>query len=168
MNKIEHFNSCKQIRSRPRLWSALKERAFRRLTDHIATCPRCRKRLAMANRVELAMSLLKSQRHDLDLLARANAKAINVLKHPLRNAPQSTQLRRSKPDCTWLEKKGFVIEKILNVAACLFVIAMIRMGVTSSFVDVQSKGKTALHNYYARNLDSQTANELFPDDTTPV
>lgn len=168
MNKIEHFNPCKQVRSRPRLWVALKERAFRRLTDHIATCPRCQQRLAMANRVELAMSLLKSQRHDLDLLARANAKAIDVLKHPLRNAPQTAQLRRSKPDCTWLEKKGFVIEKLFNIAACLFVITMIRFGVTSSLKEVQSKGKTALHNYYARNLDSGTVSELFPDDTTPV
>lgn len=159
MTRIDRANPCKEVR-KPRWSDRLREMTFRRLSDHIAACPRCQKRLAMANRVELAIGLLKSQCHEMDLLARANAKAINVLNHSLRTAPQTAQLRRSQPDCSWLEKRSFVIEKILNVAACLFVIVMIRMGVTSSFMEMQSQGKNALHNYYARNLDSQTADDL--------
>jgi hypothetical protein len=161
MNKINHANPCNQVQGRRRLWAALKERVSRRLSDHIAACPHCQKRLALAGRVELAFELLKAQRHEIDLLARANAKAIGVLKHSLRSAPQTAKLRRSRPDCSWLDKKSVVIEKIFNIAACLFVIAMVRMGVASSFLDVQNKGKTALHHYYARNLDSQTADDLF-------
>ncbi|MBL7214190.1 MAG: hypothetical protein ISS71_00780 [Phycisphaerae bacterium] len=168
MKKMNHSNPCKQVRNRQGLWASLKERACRHLADHIATCPRCQKRLALVNRVELAMSLVKSQQHNLDLLARANAKAIGVLKHSLRNTPKTEQLRHSKPDCHWIERKRPVIERLLNIAACLFVVMMIRMGVTSLLTNVQTKGKTALHNYYARNLDSGLVNEIFPDDTAHV
>jgi len=146
------------------MWAFIKEGVQNRLSDHIATCPRCQKRLAMVNRVELAIGLLKSQPHDLDLLAKANTKAIGVLKHSLRESSYSEKLRHSKQDQHWLEKKHSAIERILNVAACLFVIIMIRMGVTSSLTDVKSKGQAALHNYYARNLDSQLCSEIFPED----
>ena len=162
MQKIN--NPCKQVRSRQGMWASFKERIRDRLSDHIATCPRCQKRLAMVNRVELAIGLLKSQPHGLDLLSRANTKAIGVLKHSLRDAPRSEKLRHSRPDQHWLEKKRPVIERVLNIAACLFVVVMIRMGVTSSLTDVKNKGETALHNYYARNLDNQLYNEIFPED----
>lgn len=162
------YNPCKQVRSRQGMWTFLKERVRDKLSEHIATCPRCQKRLAMVNRVELAFGLIKSQPHGLDLLACANTKAIGVLKHSLRDAPQSEKLRHSRPDQNWLEKKRPVIERILNIAACLFVVVMIRMGVTSSLTNVKHKGQTALHNYYARNLDSQLYNELFPEDTLQV
>lgn len=165
MKKINRSNPCKQIRKRKGLWAAFKERTHRRLLDHIAACPRCQKRLALTNRVELALCLLKSQPHDLNLLARANTQAIGVLKHSLRDAPQSEKLRRSKPDHTWIDKKRPAMERMLNIAACLFVVLLIRMGVTASLLDVQKKGKTAVHNYYARNLDSRLMQEIFPDDS---
>ena len=158
-------NPCKQVRSRQGMWASLKGRMRDRLSDHIATCPRCQNRLALVNRVELTFGLLKSQPHDMDLLARANTKAIGVLKHSLRDAPRSEELRHSRPEQNWLEKKRPVIERVLNIAACLFIVVMIRMGVTSSLTDVKNKGETALHNYYARNLDSQLYNEIFPEDT---
>jgi hypothetical protein len=165
MKKIDHSDSCKQRRSKQRPWALLNERVRQRLTDHVAACPRCQKRLALANRVELAMNLLKSQPHDLELLSRANTRAVGVLKHSLRHAPQSEKLRRSRPDHNWIEKKRPLIERMLNLAACLFVVIMIRMGVMSSMRDVQTRGKAVLHTYYARSLDSQLVNEIFPDDT---
>lgn len=165
MKKIDHDSPCKQVRNKQSFWTALKERASRRLTEHIATCPRCQRRLVFVNRVELAMSLLKSQPHNTDLLARANTQAVGVLKHSLRQTPQSEKLRCSKPDHNWIDKKRPVLERLLNIAACLFVVLMIRMGVTASMLDVQTKGRKVMHNYYARNLDTQLADELFPDDS---
>lgn len=165
MKKINHSKSCKQVRNKQTVWTSLKERAFQHLSDHIAVCPRCQKRLASLNRVELAMSLLKIQQHNLNLTARANSQAISVLKHSLRDAPQSEKLRHVRPGPHWIDKKRPVLERALNIAACVFVVLMIRMGVTSSLRNIQSKGKTAIHNYYARNLDSQLMNEIFPDDS---
>jgi len=154
-------NLCKQARNRQGLWAALKEQIRNRLADHIATCPRCQKRLALANRVELALDLLKTQPHSMDLLAQANTKAIGVLKHSLRYAPKSEKLRHARPDVHWLDKKRPVIERVLNMAACLFVVLMMRMGINSTLTDVKTTGQAVLHNYYARNLDSQTVDEIF-------
>ena len=166
MKKIQHHNHCKHTTDKPGLWAALKQRLSQRLSDHIADCPRCRQRLAMVNRVEVALILLKTQPHPLDLLARANTRAVGVLNHSLRQRPQSEKLRHSIPDQHWVEKKRPLIERLFHVAACLFVVLMVRMGVTSSLADVQTRGKTALHNYYARNLDAQMVNEIMPDDSS--
>ncbi len=166
MRKADQYNPCKAVRSRRRLWRSLKERVHAHLSDHIATCPRCQKRLALANRVQLAFDLLKSQPQSPNLLAAANMKATGVLKHSLRNAPKSEKLRQSVQDQHWIEKKRPLLERMLNVAACLFVMAMIRMGVTSSLTDIRRQGETAVHNYYARNLDSQLLSEIFPEKTT--
>ncbi len=164
MRKIK-YNPCKQNRSRLGIWTRLKASAIQHLADHAAACPRCQKRLALTNRVELAIGLLKSQRHDYDLLAKANTNAVNVLKHSLRQMPQSENLRHSSPKQNWIERKRPVFEKCLGVAACLVIVAMIRMGINSSLADVNDKGQKVVHNYYARNLDDQLFNEIFPDET---
>ena len=167
MKTIDH-KQCRQATGQKSFWFSLKERIHGHLSDHIATCPRCQKRLALANRVELALNLLKAQPQALDLLSRANACAVSVLKHSLRNAPQSKRLCQLRPDQNWIEQKSPLLERLMNIAACLFVVLMVRMGVTDSLTDVQTKGKTALHSYYARNLDAQTVDEIFPDDTSRV
>ncbi len=164
--KTMNTNPCRQAASHGTVRLSLKERIRRRMADHVATCPACQRRLALANRVELALTLLKAQPHALDLLSRANSRAVGVLNHSLRNAPRSKTLRQSQPDQNWIEQKSPLLERLMNVAACLFVVLMVRMGVTSSLTDVRTKGETALHNYYARNLDAQTMEELFPDDTS--
>lgn len=164
MQRADHYNPCKAVRRRPGLWDSLKERIQMRLMDHVATCPRCQKRLAMANRVQLAFDLIKSQPQSPDLLATANQKATGVLKHSLRTAPKSDMLRRSVQDQHWIDKKRSSFEWLLNAAACLCVMVMVRMGITDSLTDIRRQGETAVHNYYARNLDRQLVDEIFSDD----
>lgn len=168
MRKGNLNNPCKAVRRRQGLWSLFKERVHAQLADHIATCPKCQKRLALTNRVQLAFDLLKTQPQSPNLLAAANSKATGVLKHSLRHAPKSEKLRHSVQDQHWIEKKRPILERILNVAACLFVMGMIRMGVTSSITDIRRQGETAVHNYYARNLDSQLLGEIFPEGPPQV
>ena len=146
----------------------MKARLQAHLADHIATCPRCQKRLAMTSRVHLALDLIKSQPHSLYLLAAANTRATGVLKHSLRDDRKSEKLRHQVPDRHWLDKQAPLIERILNVAACLFVLCMVRMGLTASLTDVQEKGRTAVHGYYARHLDGGLLDELFPDGPPDV
>lgn len=58
------------------------------------------------------------------------------------------------------------LERALNVAACLFIVIMIKSGVSSSLLDYRDQGQTAIEKYYARNLDSQTFDEIFPTDAS--
>ena len=148
------------------LWSAWKLRLLERLGDHVAQCPRCQRRLAMINRVELGLTLIKTQPLETGLLARANNQALDVLKHSLRYAPKSTVLRNAKSDTNRLEKMRPGLERALNAAACVFVVIMIKTGTSNSLLDYKDQGEAVIHNYYARNLDSQMFDEIFPTDSS--
>lgn len=162
-------NLCRSMRNeRYGLVQSLRMRLIRRLNDHVAECPNCQKRLAMVNRVEIALMLMKSQPYEMGLLARANNRALDVLKHSLRYAPKSAVLRNAKSDTNRLEKMRPGLERAMNVAACIFVAVMIKTGVSDSLLDYKEQGEAVIHNYYARNLDSQMFDEIFPEDSSPI
>ncbi len=154
---------CRKSQQTPTGWfGVFRLRLADRVNDHIAHCPQCRRRLAGQNRVEIALMLMKSQPQSGHLLAKANAKTLGVLKHSLREAPKSETLRQSRPDTTRFEKLRPGLERVANTAACLFVILMIKTGLTNSLADYHDQGETAIHNYYARNLGQSMADELMP------
>ena len=136
--------------------------------NHVARCPRCQRRLASVARVNLALSLLKAQPHSLDLLKRANAQAIGVLKHSLRDAPKAAVLRNIQPEPSLLERCGKYKSSLANIAACFAVLFLMKVGIFSFMSRFQSQGQKTLKNYYAANLgkddpDSQRMlNEIFP------
>ena len=71
-------NKCRQIRQW--LYDAIKSRLGIEADwaqNHIANCPRCQQRLASLGKVNLALSVIKNQPHNLDLLSRANTQAID-------------------------------------------------------------------------------------------
>lgn len=146
-------NKCKKIRNR--LTSAPW------LISHIADCPRCQKRLARLARVDIALSLLKAQPHSLNLLMNANTKAIDVLKHSLRNAPKAARLRKSRPEPNWFQRTSKPVSSILNAAACIMVIVLLKTGMFESMANLQSQGKDFVEEYYAKHLGDDYADELF-------
>ncbi|MHC4835445.1 MAG: hypothetical protein ACYSOF_00905 [Planctomycetota bacterium] len=161
-------NQCRRIRKgRLGLWDAFRSRVLERLSDHIAECPRCQRRLATVNRVELGLTLMKTQPQQIGLLARANNQALDMLKHSLRHAPKSAGLRTAKSDANRLEKIRPGLERVLNVAACVFIVIMIKTGVSNSLLDYKEQGEAVIHSYYASNLDNEMFNEIFPDGPSP-
>lgn len=168
MNTTNDTNRCRNMEKRPvGFWNGLRLRLTEQLNDHVAHCPRCQRRLAMVNRVELALTLVKTQPLNVGLLAQANNKALDALKHSLRNAPKSAALRIAKADLNRLEKMRPGLERILNVAACVFVVLIIKTGMSRSLLDYQEQGEAVIKNYYARNLDSQLFDEIFPETPSP-
>lgn len=141
-------------------------RIMERLSDHVAHCPGCQRRLALVNRVEIGLMLMKTQSLNAGLLARANNKTLNVFKHSLRNAPKSAALRVAESDLSRLEKMRPGFERVLSAAACVFVVFMIKTGISRSLLNYKEQGEAVIKNYYARNLDDQLFKEIFPDDTS--
>ena len=131
------------------------------VAEHIATCPRCQKRLGNFGRVKLAMTLLKSQPHTLNLLAKANTQAINVLKHSLREAPKAEVLKAAKPDLSIFEKCRRRAQPALNAAACIMIIALSKAGIFSSIENSQKTGNTVARNYYTMHVGSEMADDIF-------
>ena len=131
------------------------------IQGHIANCPKCQRRLASIGKVNLALSVIKSQPHKLDLLSRANSQAIGVLKHSLRNAPRAQKLKTLRPEPKFLESLGKYKYSIGNTAACIAIIFLMKIGIFSSMARFQSDGQKIVKQYYADNLGQEIADEIF-------
>lgn len=128
---------------------------------HTANCPRCQRRIAAVNRVELALAIVKSQPYHIDLLKQANAHAIGVLKHSLREASQADTLRNSRPEPSFIERSGRYRYRLGNVAACLAIVVLTRTGLFSSLERVNARGKECMRQYYAAQAGEDLAGEVF-------
>jgi hypothetical protein len=155
-------NKCRRIRAW--LYKAVINR-FRLdaewVQNHIANCPRCNRRLVNVGKVNLALSAIKSQPHKLDLLMRANTQAIGVLKHSLREAPKAGKLRAMLPEPKPLEKCGKYAHSTANVAACIAILLLMKIGIFSSMDTFQTQGQKAVEQYYASQLGEDLADEVF-------
>lgn len=133
---------------------------------HIAQCPRCRNRLAALGRVNLALSFIKSQSHNLDLLMRANTQTINVLKHSLREVPKAQKLKTANPEPKLTRKLIWCFQPSMNLAACILVLVLMKVGIFSSMDKFQAQGKKAYKQFYINQLGEEIADDVFPGDFT--
>jgi hypothetical protein len=131
------------------------------IQNHIANCPRCQRRLARLGNVELAISMLKSQPHNLDLLMRANTQAIGVLKHCLRTTTKAEHLRNVRPDLSIIEKYSRYKHSFANVAACIVIALLMKSGTFSSAKIFETKSQKAMEHYYASNAGEDIARDIF-------
>jgi anti-sigma factor RsiW len=163
MASIKADNKCRRIRT----WlnTAMSRRLGSEagwLQSHVASCPRCRRRLASWGKVDLALSFIKAQPHRLDLLMRANAQAICVLKHSLREEPKAQELKRVLPQPKPLERYGGYGHSIGNLAACVTILILMKIGVFSSMDTFQTEGQKVIKQYYCRQIGQDLADEVFP------
>jgi len=158
-------NNCKQIRNW--LYKAI-ENCFSLNADwvqnHIANCPKCQRRFVTIGKVNLALSAIKSQPHNLDLLMRANTQAICVLKHSLRQTPKAQKLKTILPQPKKLERWGKYTHSVANVAACIAILLLMKIGVFSSVDKLQAEGQKVIEQYYAAHVDNDLVDELFQKD----
>jgi anti-sigma factor RsiW len=158
-------NECRRIRTL--LYSATSRRFgpdARWFQKHVAACPRCRRRLAASRKVDLAFSLVKTQPHKLDLMARANARAIAVLKHSLRVEPEVPNLKTKMPEPKLPEMFRGCGRSIANAAACVAILLLMKTGVLSSMGQLCSTGQKGMERYYAKRIGEDLAGEVFGQD----
>ena len=159
-------NRCKRFRTW--LYSALgshinPEAAW--LQNHIAHCPRCRKRLISRGKVDLAISFIKSQPLSIDLLMRANEQAIGVLKHSLRQAPKADKLRQIRPEPKLVERLYKHLQPVGNMAACIAILIMMKASIFSSMNSVQARGQKVIRQYYTDRVGEDLTEEIFPSNS---
>jgi len=155
-------NKCRQIRAW--LHKAINSRLGLDadwVQNHIANCPRCNRRLVNVGKVNLALSAMKSQPHKLDLLMRANTQAIDVLKHSLRRAPKAQKLRVMVPEPELFERCSKYTQSAANVAACIAILLLMKIGIFSSMDKFQTQGQKVVEQYYASQVGEDLADEVF-------
>ena len=146
--------------------------------NHITNCSRCQPREIGRNdrpshgvsygKVNLALSAIKSQPHKLDLLMCANAQAIGVLKHSLRRAQKAKKLRTIRPEPKLRERFGKYASSTANIAACIAIMLLMKIGVFSSMDTFQTQGQKVIKQYYASRVGDDLADEIFPTDTNSL
>ena len=137
------------------------------LKDHIVNCPKCRRRLVSCGKVNLALSFMKTQPHSLDLLMRANTQAIGVLKHSLRRAPKARKLRVILPEPKLLERFSKYGHSAVNMAACITILLLMKVGVFSSMDKFHTQGQKVFKQYYTKQVGEDLADEIFAKGTKP-
>lgn len=163
-NKSQNGSSTKCRRIRAWLHKAIISRFHVDadwVQNHIANCPRCNRRLVNVGKVNLALSAMKSQPHKLDLLMRANTQAIGVLKHSLRRAPKAQKLKAMLPEPKLFEKCGKYAHSTANVAACIAILLLMKIGIFSSMDKFQTQGQKVVEQYYASQVGEDLADEVF-------
>lgn len=128
---------------------------------HVANCPRCQRRLAALTKVNLALSAIKSQPHQLDLLMRANTAAVKMLSHALRHEAQDRQLEEARPEPCLMERCLGHRYAIANVAACVAILFLTKAGIFSSFDKARTQGQEVMKNYYTTQVGEDLASEVF-------
>ncbi|UCD50716.1 MAG: hypothetical protein JSW27_24740 [Phycisphaerales bacterium] len=128
---------------------------------HVAVCPRCRARLYGWRRVELTMRVLKSQPHCLDLLQRANASTIKMLKHDLQEAAQARELVTARSEPSLLERSMSYRRWSTNVAACFVILFLAKSGLFTSLDRVTTGSERLVRSYYASRAGDDLAQEVF-------
>ena len=92
---------------------------------------------------------------------RANAQAIGVLKHSLREAPKARKLKVMQPEPKLLERWSKYKHSAANAAACIAILFLMKTGVFSSMDKFQTEGQKAIRQYYAAQVGQDLADELF-------
>jgi len=159
-------NRCRRIRTW--LYAAMNRRFGPEaswLHNHIMYCPRCQRRLVSCGKVNLALSFMKSQPLALDLLMRANTQAIAVLKHSLRREPKAQKLERKLPEPKLLERCSHYGHSVVNLAACILILFLMKIGVFSSMGNLQTQGQKVIKQYYVKQVGGDLADEIFAKDT---
>ena len=128
---------------------------------HVASCPRCQKRLAALTKVDLALSAIKSQPHQLGLLMQANSAAVKMLNHPLRREAQERRLDEAKPEPCLMERCLGHRYAVANVAACVAILFLTKAGIFSSFDKARTEGQEVMKNYYTSQVGEDLAGEVF-------
>ncbi len=163
MTRIKANNTCRRIRAW--LFTAMSSRfgpGTDWLQNHISKRLRCLRGFVSHNKVNLALSFMKTQPQKLDLLMRANAQAIGVLKHRLRQTPRARQLRTILPEPKLPERCGKYGYFAANLAACIAILLLMKTGVFSSMDKFHTETQNVIKQYYVMQVDQDIADEIFP------
>ena len=93
---------------------------------------------------------------------RANAQAIAVLKHCLRQTPKARHLSTILPEPKLLERYGKYGYSTANLVVCIVILLFMKISVFSSMDKFHTEAQKVIRQYYARQVGQDFADEIFP------
>lgn len=105
------------------IWNSMSHRSNGDLPDLPVDCSGTRG----GRRVMLALDLIKSQRHNIDLNARANQGFIENFRNKLRQTAQARKLCALRKDLPLWQRAYYYNSWMLNLAACFLLVFVAKM-----------------------------------------
>jgi hypothetical protein len=160
--KNKKTTNCKDIRGRRnKIIASFISFDAAWVQNHIVNCPRCQKRFSSVGRVYLALSLLKSRPHQLDLLRQANIQTIDTLAHSLRYHRKADKLKTARPEPRFVERLSPLKGTLANTAACIAILFFAKTGIFNSMEKFQADSQKAIEHYYQKQVGQDLSGEIF-------
>jgi hypothetical protein len=122
-----------------------------RLQLHVARCPGCEAQVRRVNRLHASFALLRTQAAAPDLLARANGRALRMLRRAARASAAAQRLLVSRPNLTVLQRVHIHAARLSLSAVAAGLALLVRAGLLAGIDQTRT-----LDKYLAtRNWDGQ-------------
>lgn len=124
-----------------------------RLAAHAGRCPRCADRVRLVNEVNAGLTLLRTQSLPANLHARANGRALRMLRRVARASSAAARLLAMRPHLSpWRRAQLHVMRVSLSGAAAVLALCA-RAGVNAGFDRTRDLGQQLASAHWERHID---------------
>lgn len=123
------------------------------LANHIAHCEACSEQVRRINRVHASLALLGNQPLPANLHARANGRALRMLRKATRASEAAGRLLRMRPDLPFWQRAQVHIARASMASAAAFLVCMMRIGLLAGIEHTETMGQTLASAHWDRHID---------------
>lgn len=124
-----------------------------RLAAHVAGCPGCAAKVRRVNEVHASLTLLRTQASPPELTARANGRALRMLRRAARASEAAERLLRMRPDLTPWQRAQVHMARVSLAAAAAIMLLILRTGTTLGFEKTRILGEQLAACHWERHID---------------
>ncbi len=124
-----------------------------RLLAHTTECQYCAEQVRRINRVHASMMLLRTQTAPRELIARANGRALRMLRRAARASVAAERLLRMRPGLSRWQRAQVHVARLSLAAAAALVMLVIRTGTLMGLQETRVLGEQLAAAHWARHID---------------
>jgi hypothetical protein len=124
-----------------------------RLAAHITSCPGCADKVRRINQVHASLMLLRTQAAPADLTARANGRALRMLRRAARASAAAQRLLVMRPGLNRWQRAQIHATRLSLTAAAAVVMLVVRAGTLMGFEQTRILGEQLAASHWERHID---------------
>lgn len=126
-----------------------------RLAAHVAGCPDCAEMVRRVSHVHASLMLLRTQAAPADLNARANARALRMLRRAARASTAARRLLQMRPDLSRWQRTQIQVARLSLTAAAAVMMLVLRTGTLMGFEQTRLLTEQLAAAHWDRHIDPQ-------------
>ena len=123
------------------------------LAAHVAHCHACAAKVRQISQVHAALGLIRTEALPADLTARANGRALRMLRRAARATAAAERLLRMRPNLSIWQRTQIYAARFSLTAAAAGLTLIVRFGLFSGFEQTREMGRTLAMRHWERHID---------------